>query len=106
MEKIPQYSYRTNNEIKNIIYKKENYIFLKEKENNFPTSLNRKYSYSKISINHNFEENKGNFNKLKINWSHKTLNEAFKIKEKTNDYVNQINQLNQIINILFFYIKK
>lgn len=106
MEKIPQYSYRTNNEIKNIIYKKENYIFLKEKENNFPTSLNRKYSYSKISINHNFEEKKGNFNKLKINWSHKNLNEAFKIKEKTNDYVNQINQLNQIINILFFYIKK
>ena len=106
MEKIPQYSYRTNNEIKNIIYKKENDIFLKEKENNFPTSLNRKYSYSKISINHNFEEKKGNFNKLKINWSHKNLNEAFKIKEKTNDYVNQINQLNQIINILFFYIKK
>lgn len=106
IEKIPQYSYRTNNEIKNIIYKKENEIFLKEKENNFPTSLNRKYSYSKISINHNFEEKKGNFNKLKINWSHKNLNEAFKIKEKTNDYVNQINQLNQIINILFFYIKK
>ena len=106
IEKIPQYSYRTNNEIKNIIYKKENDIFLKEKENNFPTSLNRKYSYSKISINHNFEEKKGNFNKLKINWSHKNLNEAFKIKEKTNDYVNQINQLNQIINILFFYIKK
>ena len=106
MEKIPQYSYRTNNEIKNIIYKKENEIFLKEKENNFPTSLNRKYSYSKISINHNFEEKKGNFNKLKINWSHKNLNEAFKIKEKSNDYVNQINQLNQIINILFFYIKK
>ena len=105
IEKIPQYSYRTNNEIKNIIYKKENEIFLKEKENNFPTSLNRKYSYSKISINHNFEEKKGNFNKLKINWSHKNLNEAFKIKEKS-DYVNQINQLNQIINILFFYIKK
>ena len=105
MEKIPQYSYRTNNEIKHIIYKKENEIFLKEKENNFPTSLNRKYSYSKISINHNFEEKKGNFNKLKINWSHKNLNEAFKIKEKS-DYVNQINQLNQIINILFFYIKK
>ncbi len=106
IEKIPQYSYRTNNEIKNIIYKKESDIFLKEKENNFPTSLNRKYSYSKISINHNFEEKKGNFNKLKINWSHKNLNEAFKIKEKSNDYVNQINQLNQIINILFFYIKK
>lgn len=105
IEKIPQYSYRTNNEIKHIIYKKENEIFLKEKENNFPTSLNRKYSYSKISINHNFEEKKGNFNKLKINWSHKNLNEAFKIKEKS-DYVNQINQLNQIINILFFYIKK
>ncbi len=106
IEKIPQYSYRTNNEIKNIIYKKESDIFLKEKENNFPTSLNRKYSYSKININHNFEEKKGNFNKLKINWSHKNLNEAFKIKEKSNDYVNQINQLNQIINILFFYIKK
>ena len=112
IEKIPKYSYRPNNEIKNILFKnkKQNDIHQKlhkKKQSTYNTTLNRKYSYSKININPHFEEKKGIENhKLRMTWSKIDLNRGFKIQNQTFGNDNKINELNQIINILQCYIKE
>ncbi len=112
IEKIPQYSYRPNNEVKNILFKnnKQNDIYHKlhkKKQSTYDPSLIRKYSYSKININPNFEEKKGiEQHKLRMTWSKRDLNRGFKIKNPTFRYENKVNELNQIINILKCYIQE
>ena len=112
IEKIPQYSYRPNNEIKNILFKnkKQNELhhkIHKKKESTINPALIRKYSYSKININPNFEEKKGiEQHKLRMTWSKIDLNRGFKIQNTTFGYENKVNELNQIINILKYYIQE
>jgi len=48
--------------------------FIKKKQSTYNSSLNRKYSYSKININSHFEEKKNEHHKLRMIWSKIDLN--------------------------------